>query len=128
MPQNEFDVLLHRALLGACEERRLHFHEWEMYHMPDEGGQLECSFEENQVDDGEQKLRPVKPEELVTRMQQNAHQGGWNASILQREGGYHMLQLRSYGENHLCIHNILVHEPEMLLLTISLREHAREGR
>lgn len=100
MPQNEFDVLLHRALLGACEERRLHFHEWEMYHMPDEGGQLECSFEENQVDDGEQKLRPVKPEELVTRMQQNAHQGGWNASILQREGGYHMLQLRSYGENH----------------------------
>lgn len=43
------------------------------YHVPDESGELEGGLEEDEVDDGQQQLGSVEPEQLVARLQHHVH-------------------------------------------------------
>jgi hypothetical protein len=54
------------------------------YHMPEESGELECGVEEDQVDDGEEHLGAVEPEELVAGFDEDRHERTRHAHILER--------------------------------------------
>lgn len=43
------------------------------YHMPDESGELDRCFEKHHMNDGQEELRVVEPEELVSWLQQDRH-------------------------------------------------------
>jgi len=43
------------------------------YHMPDESGKLNCCLKQDQMNDGQEKLGSVEPEESVSWLQEDCH-------------------------------------------------------